>query len=503
MGSAERGWQGRSPVDSRDRSAPEPTPPHPAPPPPLRRAGPTVGLLPYMRSFGVVDQRLLRARPVQRGRSAVGAFDPFEVSSRNLAKRMQNCTNLAMPDPYIPRSLEPVLAQAVREFPAVVLTGPRQAGKTTVLRRLFSDRWHYASLEIPDIRQAALEDPRGFLDAYAPPAIFDEVHYAPDLLAYVKEKIDTDRDRRGQYILTGSQNLLLLETVSETLAGRAAVLRLLPLSRREIDGRPAELLPWEREGRVSSPPTMRPVPELWHELLRGSYPELARSPERDAQLWYGSYVQTYLERDVRAVRQVGDLTEFQSFLRALAARSANLLSLSELARDLGIAQNTVKAWISVLEATHQIIVLRPYFANIGKRLVKTPKVYFTDTGLLAYLVGLSDPAHAASSPMSGAIVETAVLTEIVKSITHRGLQPGIYFWRTSSGTEVDFIVETQGTLVPIEVKASATPRPQMASSIHAFRKDLGDRALPGYVVHLGDVRLPLGSGVAALPLVEL
>src|SRR5690606_7081279 len=197
------------------------------------------------------------------------------------------------------------------------------------------------------------------------------------------------------------------------------------------------------------------------------------------------------------------LTQFQSFLRALAARSANLLRLSELARDLGVAVNTVKAWISVLEATHQVIVLRPYLANIGKRLVKTPKIYFTDTGLLSYLVGLRDPSHAASGPMAGAIVETAVLVEIVKTITHRGRVPRIYFWRTSTGTEVDFVVDVDGKLVPIEVKASATPRPAMAASIRAFREDLEDRALPGYVVHLGDVRLPLGDNVTALPFTEL
>ncbi len=200
---------------------------------------------------------------------------------------------------------------------------------------------------------------------------------------------------------------------------------------------------------------------------------------------------------------MGDLSQFQSFLRALAARTAQLLSLSDLARDLGLAVNTVKVWLSVLEATYQVIVLRPYHANVGKRLVKTPKVYFTDTGTLCYLTGLRDPEHAASGPLGGPILEAAVLSEIVKTLAHRGWEPAIYFWRTSAGAEVDIVVETGGRLVPIEVKLSATPRPSMAASIRTFREDFGDMALPGYVVHPGDVRLPLGAGVTALPLGEM
>jgi predicted AAA+ superfamily ATPase len=237
--------------------------------------------------------------------------------------------------------------------------------------------------------------------------------------------------------------------------------------------------------------------------LRGGYPELVAGPGRDANLWHSSYVQTYLERDLRTLRQVGDLTQFQGFLRTLAARSAQLLNLSDVARDLGVAVNTVKAWLAVLEATYQVIVLRPYSLSVGKRLVKTPKVYFTDVGMLCYLAGLKDPDHASSGPMGGAIMETAVLSEIVKTLTHRGLHPDVYFWRTSAGTEVDIVVEAGRRLVPIEVKLSGTPRPAMASGITTFRKDLGDRAMAGYVVHPGDVTLPLGSEVTALPFADL
>jgi len=403
---------------------------------------------------------------------------------------------------YITRSLETVLKKATSEFPAVVLTGPRQSGKTTLLKHLFGEDYRYVSLEPPDIRAAAVEDPRGFLEMYPPPVIFDEVQYAPDLLPYVKERIDAHRDRSGQYLLTGSQNLLLVERITESLAGRAAILRLMPLSRREAEERPLAALPWEsKESRGAQQRSS--YRQLWRDFLRGGYPELVADPRRDIGLWHASYVQTYLERDVRTIRQVADLSQFQSFLRALAARTAQLLSLTDLARDLGLAVNTVKAWLSVLEATYQVVVLRPYFANVGKRLIKTPKVYFTDVGTLCYLSGLKDPAHAASGPMGGPIMETAVLSEILKTLTHRGIDPQIYFWRTSTGAEVDIVVETAGKLVPIEVKLSATPRPAFAAPIKRFRDDFADKALPGYVIHPGDIRLPLGANVTALPFAEL
>lgn len=402
---------------------------------------------------------------------------------------------------YIPRSLESVLRQAVNEFPVIALTGPRQSGKTTLLRRLFGRSHAYASLELPDVRAAATADPRGFLRMHAPPVVFDEVQHAPDLLPYIKEHVDAHRSRPGQYLLTGSQNLLLVERVTESLAGRVAILKLLPLSQREARRQPQVRLPWEsgrgraRRGQYEG--------ELWGRFLRGGYPEMVAQPDRDFSLWHASYVQTYLERDVRSLRQIGDLTLFQNFLRTLAARNGQLLNLTDVARDLGLAAGTAKAWLAILEATFQVIVLRPYFANVGKRLVKTPKVYFTDVGTLCYLAGLRDAAHAAAGPMGGAILETAVLSEIVKTYVHRGEEPRVYFWRTASGVEVDFVVEENGKLIPVEVKLAETPRPAMAAGIKAFCEDFKGRAANGYIVHPGEVRLPLGSGVVAMPFSEL
>lgn len=402
---------------------------------------------------------------------------------------------------YIKRGLEAVLLKAIREFPAVVLTGPRQSGKTTLLKHLFGDSYRYVSLEAPDIRAAAETDPRGLLEMYSAPVIFDEIQYAPSLLPYVKEHIDAHRDRSGQYLLTGSQNILMTERITESLAGRAAMLKLLPLSYREISGFSGAPLPWEETGELNRPNIS--LQQMWKQFLRGGYPELAAHTKRDISLWQSSYIQTYLERDVRTLRQVGDLTTFQNFLRALAARNGQLLNLTDVARDLGVAVNTAKSWISVLEATFQILVLRPYFGNIGKRLVKSPKIYFTDIGILCYLAGLKDPEHAAKGPMGGTIFETAVLMEIVKTIMNRGEEPHLYFWRTSAGVEVDIIVEAEGQLVPVEVKLSATPRPSMADGIKVFRQDFSSKASPGFVIVPGNVRLPLGKDITALPFSEL
>jgi len=414
-----------------------------------------------------------------------------------------------MADHYIPRTLEGTLARALEQFPAIMLTGPRQSGKTTLLRHALADSHRYVSLDAPDTRQAAATDPRGFLAAFPPPVVLDEVQNAPGLLSYVKERIDEERDLRGQWVLTGSQNLLLAAGVTESLAGRAALLRLLPLSLRELARDPDRRPPWERPTSppaAAAGPAERPV-DIWPTLVRGLFPQLAAEPGLDAFLWHESYLGTYLERDVRSMSQVGDLVQFQLFVRALAARSAQLLNLSGLARDLGIAVNTAKRWLSILEASYQVVVLRPYHADIGKRLVKTPKIYFTDTGTLCHLVGLRDPSHAAAGPLAGALLETAVVGELLKTALHRGESRRLHFWRTATGVEVDVLAEREAAgdarLVPVEVKTAATATARMAGAIRSLRADLGSQVASGYVVYLGGRRLPLGDEVTSLPLDQL
>ena len=369
------------------------------------------------------------------------------------------------------------------------------------LRHLFRETHRYVSLEPPDVRAAATDDPRSFLETNPPPVIIDEVQCAPDLMPFIKERVDKCRGKTGQYLLTGYRNLLLSEKITRSFRGRATMLRLLPLSYREIVKTPHANLPWEKGARTGRYNYNFRV--LWESFLQGGYPEIAANPKRDVARWHANHVQSYLDRDLRSLRQIEDLTRFHRFLRALAARSAQLLNITDLARDLGLAVNTVKTWISVLETTGQIFMLRPYFRNVGKRLVKTSKVYFADVGTLCYLVGLKDAEHAMSGPMGAAIFETAVIGEIMRRLSGRGERPHLYFWRTSTGAEVDLIVETAGKLIPIEIKTSATPDRSMARNIVAFRKDLYGQAEKGFVVHPGDVRISLVPDAVALPFADL
>ena len=336
----------------------------------------------------------------------------------------------------IDRDLAPRLEHAAQKAPAITLTGPRQSGKTTLCRSVFPDH-SYVSLEAPDVRSFAIDDPRAFLAQFPGGAIIDEVQRAPDLPSYLQGNIDAD-PTPGRWILTGSQHFSLLESVNQSLAGRTAVHHLLPLSRGEAI-------------RFSDHPQ-----ELDETLITGGYPRIF-DRGLDSADWIGSYIATYIERDVRTLQNVGDLSAFARFVQLCAGRTAQLANLSSLADDCGVSQPTAKAWLSILETSYVVFLLPPFHTNLRKRLVKMPKLHFYDTGLVCHLLGIHSPQQLISHPLRGPIFETWVVSEIAKQRTHHGLTQGLSFYRDRGGTEVDLVVEHPEQLTLVEAKSAATP----------------------------------------------
>ncbi|MFZ1999874.1 MAG: ATP-binding protein [Candidatus Sulfotelmatobacter sp.] len=356
---------------------------------------------------------------------------------------------------YIPRQLAPVLLDASRHFPAVVVTGPRRAGKTTLLRKLFPNA-RYVLLEDPDIQGRVRSDPRAFLDELQPPVVFDEIQNTPELLDFVRTLIDTKPRRMGQWLFTGSQEVPLMRGITESMAGRAAILQLLPFSLAET-------------AKVN--------------LLHGGFPEVLARPEARS-LWFASYLQTYLERDVRAITNVRDLATFRRFLAVLASRHGQVLNKTDLAAPLGVSVPTIGEWLSILEVTGQIILVPPYFENFGKRLIKSPKIYWGDSGLACYLLGVTSSAEFERSPFLGALFEGFVAGEILKSQANQGMRKELYYFRDQQGLEVDFLVpRPNSNLWLIEAKAGKTVRPAMASPLLSLRRALPERSGRLIVVH--------------------
>ncbi len=335
----------------------------------------------------------------------------------------------------ITRDLAEKLTLAAQTWPAITLTGPRQSGKTTLCRTLFPHH-QYESLEALDIRAFAAEDPRGFLARYPEGAILDEVQRVPDLLSYLQGIIDTDPGP-GRWILTGSQNFLLLESISQSLAGRTAVHNLLPLTRGETT-------------RFTPHPAT-----LDESLFTGSYPRIF-DERHDPSDWYGNYIATYIERDVRSISNVGDLVAFQRFLTMCAGRTAQLLNFSSLAGDCGITQPTAKAWLSILETSFVVFRLPVFHENLGKRMVKMPKLHFYDTGLVCWLLGIRTPEQLNTHPLRGAIFETWTVSEIAKHRANQGEVGRLSHYRDSNGAKVDLVVEGPAAVTIVEAKSSAT-----------------------------------------------
>jgi len=355
---------------------------------------------------------------------------------------------------FIPRLIKPQLLRASRHFGALILTGPRRSGKTTLLRKLFP-RASYYLLEDPDIISRLRADAHSFLAEVRPPVILDEIQNVPEILNYVRTQIDRSPRKKGQWILTGSQEAPLMKGVTESMAGRAAIFQLLPLS---ID----------ESSKVS--------------LLRGGFPEVLANPST-SQIWFRSYVQTYLERDVRAVSSIRDLATFRRFLALLASRCGQILNRTDLAAPLGVSVPTISEWLSILEVTSQIILVQPFYENFGKRLIKSPKLYFVDSGLACHLLGIHTEAILKNSPFRGAIFEGFLASEIIKQQINSGRSKELYYFRDQQGLEVDFLVPAgHRELMLLEAKASRTVSPQMADPLKRLLTSISKYQGTGFLI---------------------
>jgi len=389
---------------------------------------------------------------------------------------------------YIQRSIEKLLPRILATFPCLAVTGPRQSGKSTLLRHTLPE-YRYVTLDDPAVLEQAKSDPVYFLDSLGEQCIIDEIQLAPGILSYVKMRVDNDRSRNGRFVFTGSQQFGMIRNLGDSLAGRIALLDLLPFSASEMQ----------------QTATLSGGLELFAaSCISGTYPQLATNPEIDRRIWYSSYIQTYLERDIRSMYDIGSLREFHRFMQLLAVRCSQTLNMSSFATDLGVSVTTVKRWLSVLEAGRIIFILPPHFNNLGKRITKMPKVYFLDTGLACHLAGVRDREQLLEGPMAGALFENYCAQETVKVFANLGEQPRLSYLRTNNGLEVDLIIEGENQrALPIEIKLSRTPTAALASGLIRYAS-LFAKADPedGLLLCLSDGERPICRGVTAIGLVE-
>jgi predicted AAA+ superfamily ATPase len=365
----------------------------------------------------------------------------------------------------VSRTIADKLLSLAGKFPVVAIVGPRQSGKTTLVRSAFPKK-DYTSLEDLDTRDFALKDPRGFLASHPKGAIIDEAQRVPSLFSYIQTAVDED-SAPGRFILTGSQNILLQENLSQSLAGRVAILQLLPFSLAELKGTAW----WPRS--------------LEDCLFTGMYPRVYDQSIAPTQ-WYPNYIRTYIERDVRLIKNIADLNAFQTFVRMCASRVGQLLNLSSLGNDCGITHNTAKAWLSILEATYITFLVRPHHRNLGKRLVKMPKLYFYDTGLACSLLGIDSPRQLETHYMKGPLFESLIFSEIIKGRLNKAVEPGCFFWRDKSGNEVDCLVEAGNRVIGIEVKSGKTIADDFFDGLICWQKLSGARPQDSYLIYGGD-----------------
>lgn len=398
---------------------------------------------------------------------------------------------------YISREIESSIQRISAQFPALLLTGPRQVGKTTLLRHLGTE-YTYVTLDNLSVRELAQRDPALFLQRYRPPLIIDEIQYAPELLPHIKIAID-QHHTPGSFWLTGSQQFHLMRNISESLAGRIAVIHLHGFSYRESLQLPYSkgpfLLDPENAGKPAAPPAT--FTELFDIIHRGSFPVLHTDVVQDSALFYDSYIQTYLQRDIRDLTQVGDLQRFMRFFQACAVRNGQLINYSDLARDVDISVPTATRWLSLLETSHQIYLLRPWHSNRTKRIVKTPKLYFHDTGMCAHLAGWTTPDALSRGTMAGAFFENHVFNEIIKSWWNSGREVPIFFFRNRDGYEMDFLIELNRMIHPIETKIAALPREKWLKNFQHLH-NAGFPVGKGFVVSLTEEPIPLTDSVEVI-----
>jgi len=404
--------------------------------------------------------------------------------------------------PFVDRTLAATIRQVSDSFPVLLLTGPRQVGKTTLLAACAAPERGYVSLDDLAERELARRDPALFLQRHTPPLIIDEVQYAPELLSAIKIAVDRAR-RPGLFWLTGSQKFHLMQGITESLAGRVAILDLLGLSQAELAGHAEDSRPfvptpqWVAAARTRAVPP-RALLDLYYAIWRGGLPQIALDPNTPRDIFYNSYLQTYIQRDVRALARVGDESAFQRFVRATAARTGQLLNLADLARDVDVDQKTAKSWLSILETSGLVYLLAPWHSNVTKRLVKTPKLYFLDTGLCAYLTQWTSHQSLEAGAMSGAILETYVVAEILKGYWHNGRAAALWFYRDRDMKEIDLLIEQDNTLYPVEIKKTATPTRTAAANFGVLNR-LGCNRGEGAVLCLRESDIPLSAEVAAIP----
>ena len=376
------------------------------------------------------------------------------------------------------RKAQKELLSLARQFKSVAVVGPRQSGKTTLVRMTFPDKV-YVNLENPDTRSFAIEDPRGFLASFPDGAILDEVQRTPDIFSYLQQLID-DNPEHGRFILTGSNNFLLQENISQSLAGRVGYLFLLPLSLEEI------------------PNAGLPVNEL---MIKGFYPALhAGEAKTDVSRYFSNYIRTYIERDVRLIRNITDLYAFERFLRLCAGRIGQLLNMNNLAVETGVDNKTIAAWLSVLEASFVIFRLHPYHNNYNKRIVKMPKLYFYDTGVASALLGIENPDQLALHPFRGALFENMIVVEFLKNKYNRGKSNNLYFWRDSLGREVDLLIDNHDHLLPIEIKSGQTITEDYFKSLSDWLRISGEEK--GWVIYAGETKQVRSNGITVVPYKE-